>query len=116
MAEFAREEISELQGQIRDLEKQLSLLLLPRDPLDDKDIMLEIRWACFSAIFLDRRLQIASDGTCWECKAQIVGRLFLQTCLQHGRLVGVPPLCGTSACCPCPGHGRGMQSLSCAQA
>ncbi|KIZ06722.1 Peptide chain release factor 1 [Monoraphidium neglectum] len=43
MAEFAREEISELQGQIRDLEKQLSLLLLPRDPLDDKDIMLEIR-------------------------------------------------------------------------
>lgn len=28
---------------IADLEKQLSLLLLPRDPLDDKDIMLEIR-------------------------------------------------------------------------
>ncbi|KAI8468091.1 MAG: peptide chain release factor [Monoraphidium minutum] len=43
LAEFAREEISELQAQISDLEAQIKLLLLPRDPLDDKDIMLEIR-------------------------------------------------------------------------
>jgi peptide chain release factor 1 len=43
MAEFAREEIAELQGQIADLEVQLKLLLLPRDPLDERDIMLEIR-------------------------------------------------------------------------
>jgi len=43
MAEFAREEISELEGQLSDLEEQLKVMLLPRDPLDDRDIMLEIR-------------------------------------------------------------------------
>lgn len=43
MVEFAREEIAELQEQVRDLEAKLKLLLLPKDPLDDKDIMLEIR-------------------------------------------------------------------------
>lgn len=45
MVEFAKEEISELEAQIADLEVQLKLLLLPRDPLDERDIMLEIRWA-----------------------------------------------------------------------
>eukprot|EP00882_Tetradesmus_deserticola_P007639 GHRQ01008044.1.p1 GENE.GHRQ01008044.1~~GHRQ01008044.1.p1 ORF type:complete len:427 (+),score=257.80 GHRQ01008044.1:352-1632(+) len=43
MAEFAREEIAELEGQISQLETQLKLLLLPKDPLDERDIMLEIR-------------------------------------------------------------------------
>jgi peptide chain release factor 1 len=42
-AEFAREEISELEGQLVDLEERLKVMLLPRDPLDDRDIMLEIR-------------------------------------------------------------------------
>lgn len=44
MAEFAREEIAELQAQIAGLEDKLKVLLLPKDPLDDKNIMLEIRW------------------------------------------------------------------------
>jgi peptide chain release factor 1 len=43
MAEFAREEIQELQGTLQELEAQLKVLLLPKDPLDDKNIMLEIR-------------------------------------------------------------------------
>jgi hypothetical protein len=43
LAEFAREEISDLESQISDLEAALRLLLLPTDPLDAKDIMLEIR-------------------------------------------------------------------------
>ncbi|KAF6265621.1 hypothetical protein COO60DRAFT_1477480 [Scenedesmus sp. NREL 46B-D3] len=43
VAEFAREEIAELEGQVGDLETQLKLLLLPKDPLDERDIMLEIR-------------------------------------------------------------------------
>lgn len=43
MAEFAREEIAELEAQIAALEGKLKLLLLPKDPLDDKNIMLEIR-------------------------------------------------------------------------
>ncbi len=43
MAEFAREEIKELQEGLSALEAKLKLLLLPKDPLDDKNIMLEIR-------------------------------------------------------------------------
>lgn len=43
MAEFTREEISELQETLGELERSLKLMLLPRDPLDDKNIMLEIR-------------------------------------------------------------------------
>ena len=43
MAEFAREEIKELQDVLSGLETKLKLMLLPKDPLDDKNIMLEIR-------------------------------------------------------------------------
>lgn len=43
MAEFAREEIAELESGCAALQERLKLLLLPRDPMDDKDIMLEIR-------------------------------------------------------------------------
>eukprot|EP00878_Enallax_costatus_P042225 GHUV01049398.1.p1 GENE.GHUV01049398.1~~GHUV01049398.1.p1 ORF type:complete len:186 (-),score=61.59 GHUV01049398.1:21-578(-) len=43
IAEFTREEISELEGQTAELENQLKLLLLPKDPLDERDVMLEIR-------------------------------------------------------------------------
>lgn len=38
-----KEEISELEVQLTELEPVLKILLLPKDPLDDKDIMLEIR-------------------------------------------------------------------------
>eukprot|EP00873_Tetraselmis_striata_P011047 jgi/Tetstr1/431311/TSEL_021003.t1 len=43
MAELAREEVDTLQAQIASLEERLRILLLPKDPLDDKNIMLEIR-------------------------------------------------------------------------
>ncbi|MEW5301264.1 MAG: hypothetical protein WDW36_004133 [Sanguina aurantia] len=43
MQEFAQEEIAEIQARLRVLDQDLKLLLLPRDPLDDKNIMLEIR-------------------------------------------------------------------------
>jgi len=43
MAEFTREEIQELQASLGALESSLKLMLLPKDPLDDKNIMLEIR-------------------------------------------------------------------------
>jgi peptide chain release factor 1 len=42
-AEFAREEIAELEGQLGEAETRLKLLLLPKDPLDERDVMLEIR-------------------------------------------------------------------------
>jgi len=43
LAELARAEIDELTARELDLEKQISLLLLPRDPNDEKNIFLEIR-------------------------------------------------------------------------
>jgi peptide chain release factor 1 len=43
MREMAALEVSELEDAITDLEQRLKILLLPRDPNDDKNIMLEIR-------------------------------------------------------------------------
>jgi peptide chain release factor 1 len=40
---MAQEELKVLEGLAQDLERQLTLLLLPRDPLDEKNIILEIR-------------------------------------------------------------------------
>lgn len=41
--EMAKEELVSLREQYADLEHQLRLLLLPRDPLDEKNVLLEIR-------------------------------------------------------------------------
>ena len=43
MKEMANMEVGELEEQIEELEKKLKVLLLPSDPNDDKNIMLEIR-------------------------------------------------------------------------
>lgn len=43
MAEFAREEIASLSQQIERETQLLKVLLLPKDPLDEKNIMLEAR-------------------------------------------------------------------------
>ncbi len=43
MREMAKEELDELEGQIPEMETRLKLLLLPKDPLDDKNVMMEIR-------------------------------------------------------------------------
>jgi peptide chain release factor 1 len=43
MLEMAKEEISEYESQIPALEDELRVLLLPKDPLDDKNCMLELR-------------------------------------------------------------------------
>ena len=43
LARLAREELKELEARKEGLEKRLMLLLLPRDPNDEKNIMLEIR-------------------------------------------------------------------------
>ena len=45
MAEFAKEEINTLNEQKESLEKELEVLLLPKDPNDDKNIIVEIRGA-----------------------------------------------------------------------
>jgi len=43
LREIAALEVAELEEKIATLEDQLTILLLPRDPLDEKNIMLEIR-------------------------------------------------------------------------
>eukprot|EP00983_Pelagomonas_calceolata_P114444 1160094-Pelagomonas_calceolata.AAC.9 len=43
MVELAREDIAGLQQRLEALEQDIKVMLLPRDPLDDRNIMLEIR-------------------------------------------------------------------------
>jgi peptide chain release factor 1 len=43
MAAMAQAEFEDAEARIPELERQLTLLLLPRDPMDDKDIVMEIR-------------------------------------------------------------------------
>lgn len=45
MGEFAREELEELENQKVDLEKQIEILLIPKDPNDGKNVIVEIRGA-----------------------------------------------------------------------
>jgi len=45
MAELARDEINELNSRVNKLTQTLKVLLLPKDPLDEKNIMLEVSHA-----------------------------------------------------------------------
>lgn len=45
MAEMAKEELSELKKEKEKLEEKIKILLLPKDPNDDKNIIMEIRGA-----------------------------------------------------------------------
>ena len=43
MRELAKEELSESRRQVEELEQKLKILLLPKDPNDDKNVIVEIR-------------------------------------------------------------------------
>ena len=43
LADLAREEIKELKPELEGFEKRLTILLLPKDPNDEKNVILEIR-------------------------------------------------------------------------
>ncbi|MCI2062439.1 MAG: peptide chain release factor 1 [Eubacteriaceae bacterium] len=43
MKELAKEELGELEAKVEPLEEELKVLLLPKDPNDDKNVILEIR-------------------------------------------------------------------------
>ena len=43
MRELAKEELNDAKSQIPDLEQKLKILLLPKDPNDDKNVIVEIR-------------------------------------------------------------------------
>ncbi|GEL77268.1 peptide chain release factor 1 [Tenuibacillus multivorans] len=45
LREMAREELNELEPEVEDLEQEMKLLLIPKDPNDEKNVILEIRGA-----------------------------------------------------------------------
>ena len=45
MREMVKEEISELEPQIEELEARIKVLLIPKDPNDDKNVIMEVRGA-----------------------------------------------------------------------
>ncbi|WML46552.1 peptide chain release factor 1 [Neobacillus sp. PS3-34] len=45
MREMVKEEVNELQSQVAELEEKLKILLIPKDPNDDKNVIFEIRGA-----------------------------------------------------------------------
>ncbi len=74
MRQLAKEEITELEGRIEALTEQLQGLLIPKDPLDEKNIYLEIRAAAGgdeAAIFagdLYRMYQRYADQRGWRMR------------------------------------------------
>jgi len=72
LREMAREEIKSIEPQLEKLEKKITVLLLPRDPNDSRNVMLEIRAgtggseaAIFAGDLLDvYRKYIAANG--WQ--------------------------------------------------
>ena len=80
MREMVKMEIDELTARKRELEEQITFLMLPKDPNDDKNVIVEIRGAAggdeaalFAAdlyrmytTFADPRLENGDDGR--ECK------------------------------------------------
>ncbi|ANU20208.1 peptide chain release factor 1 [Planococcus plakortidis] len=45
MREMVKEEVAELEGRSKELEERLHILLIPKDPNDDKNVIMEIRGA-----------------------------------------------------------------------
>lgn len=72
MREMAKEELSDAKKQIESLEQELKILLLPKDPNDDKNIILEIRAgaggdeAALFAAELYRMYVNYSEGQHWK--------------------------------------------------
>src|SRR5512139_1945865 len=78
MKAMAREEISRLSEEMERLEKEVRLLLIPRDPNDDKNILIEIRAgaggeeASLFATELYRAYSMYADGKGW--KVEVLSR------------------------------------------
>ena len=74
MEEMAREEVGALKEALEALEERLKVLLLPKDPMDEKNIMLEIRAgtggdeAALWAGDLMRMYQMYSEKKGWKAK------------------------------------------------
>ena len=56
LGEFAKEELENLQEKKEQLDKELEILLLPKDPDDGKNVIVEIRGAAGGAVLCADRL------------------------------------------------------------
>jgi peptide chain release factor 1 len=72
MRELAKEELSESKARVEELEEEIKILLIPKDPNDDKNVIVEIRAgaggdeAALFAAELFRMYRSYSDGRRWR--------------------------------------------------
>ena len=74
MKEFAQEEIAEIEARMPQLEEDIKFMLIPSDPADEKDIIVEIRAgaggdeaAIFAGDLYNMYTRFASDQG-WKCE------------------------------------------------
>ena len=102
LGELAREEFAEAKAALPELENQLKILLLPKDPNDNKNVIVEIRAgvggeeAALFAADLYRMYSMYAEGRGWKVETDSVSETELgglkEICftIQGGR--GVQPL------------------------
>lgn len=86
LRDFAQEELSEAQARVQQLEEELKILLLPRDPNDDKNIIVEIRGGAGgeeSALFahsLFRMYSMYAEKRGWQVEILSINQTELGGC------------------------------------
>lgn len=86
LRDFAQEELSEAQARMQQLEEELKILLLPRDPNDDKNIIVEIRGGAGgeeSALFahsLFRMYSMYAEKRGWQVEILSINQTELGGC------------------------------------
>ena len=96
LLEMAREELADSKKRVEELEKKLKILLLPKDPNDDKDIVVEIRAgaggeeAALFAGTLFRMYNMYAERKHW--KLEILNENATVT-ICHSRTVSLPEVC-----------------------
>ena len=75
LREMAREEVKTIEAQLEELEQRMKILLLPRDPNDSRNVMLEIRAGTggseaniFAGDLLDVYRKFIATQPGWEAK------------------------------------------------
>ena len=74
MRELAKEELNESKARVEELEQKLKILLLPKDPNDDKNVVVEIRAgaggeeAALFAAEIFRMYVHYAEGRGWKCE------------------------------------------------
>ena len=66
MKELAKEELSESKKRVEELEQELKILLLPKDPNDDKNVIVEIRAGAASSPPAPARISTMTRTLSWR--------------------------------------------------